>query len=435
MEPSAVAQNFAPPAYVSVDEAPVEILAADLNGDGAPDLVTMSEAGEVGPSLSLLLNSGNGRFTEEDRLFIDRLRHVPHGLAAAGLSDSGVDLFVAADDIASFPPRSAILHFVNEDGAGDFLDPVAIPLDGSFPSCLVATELNGDGIPDLVLCHVGPASAGQVTILVSHVGQALSRVIDVRAGISPRGVATGDLDGDGYTDVLVVDAIRGAVFAIFGTGGSELLGPAVQIASIESPVVAAIVPRPFDLPSVLIASESSGVHELRQPQRRSFLPPRSVTTVAGSRMAVADMNGDSALDFALLRPTVSSLSIWRGSGMGDYQLASSMPIDVRSEAMAIADFDLNGLADVAVVSSAKDRVAIFRQQPAPSATPTRTPTPLPTPGMAGDANCDGKITTHDIDAVVENIFRARCAGADANADGGYTAADVPALATMLSVSE
>jgi hypothetical protein len=121
--------------------------------------------------------------------------------------------------------------------------------------------------------------------------------------------------------------------------------------------------------------------------------------------------------------------------MGDYQLASSMPIDVRSEAMAIADFDLNGLADVAVVSSAKDRVAIFRQQPAPSATPTRTPTPLPTPGMAGDANCDGKITTHDIDAVVENIFRARCAGADANADGGYTAADVPALATMLSVSE
>lgn len=435
MQSPAIAWNLATPAYYAVDEVPVELIAVDLNGDRAIDLVTMSEAGEVGPSLSLLLNNGSGRFAEEERLFIDRLRHVPHALSAAALSASGsVDLFVAADDVTSFPPRSSLLHFVNQDGSGDFLDPEALLLDGSFPACLISQDMNDDIIPDLVMCHVGPTSAGQITVLASAAGRPLSRIIDVRVGTAPRGAVAGDLDGDGHPDIVVVDDARGSVYALYGTGGAEILTGGMEVAAVDSPAAVAIVSGVGSLPTLLIASSSIGVFELRQTQPRRFLPPRHVTTVAGTRLAIADMNRDSLLDFLLLRPAASTVSTWAGGRTGDFQLASDTAIDVGSVAMVVNDYDFNGLPDLASISSATDRVAVYRQQPAPTFTPTRTPTPLPTPAMAGDADCDGAVTVDDLNAGIEALFWPTCSGGDVNADDAYTAADVTELIAILGAA-
>lgn len=53
----------------------------------------------------------------------------------------------------------------------------------------------------------------------------------------------------------------------------------------------------------------------------------------------------------------------------------------------------------------------------------------------GDANCDGQVTSHDIDALIHALFRdalTRCVTADANDDGRLTVSDLSSLLQILS---
>src|SRR5512143_3151489 len=56
--------------------------------------------------------------------------------------------------------------------------------------------------------------------------------------------------------------------------------------------------------------------------------------------------------------------------------------------------------------------------------------------LRGDANCDGRVDSADIEAVLGDLFGtgAPCAGVDVNDDGRVSAADVIALMQILSAS-
>src|SRR5512139_3736855 len=56
--------------------------------------------------------------------------------------------------------------------------------------------------------------------------------------------------------------------------------------------------------------------------------------------------------------------------------------------------------------------------------------------LRGDANCDGRVDSADIEAVLGDLFGTRepCAGVDVNDDGRVSAADVIALMQILSAS-
>jgi hypothetical protein len=80
-------------------------------------------------------------------------------------------------------------------------------------------------------------------------------------------------------------------------------------------------------------------------------------------------------------------------------------------------------------TTAADLTAVIRLfgNVAPTPTPTRTPTPA-----AGDADCNGRIDTADLDAAAAAVFEGTtCAGADANGDGLFTAADLTTIAALL----
>src|SRR5512143_2378685 len=57
-------------------------------------------------------------------------------------------------------------------------------------------------------------------------------------------------------------------------------------------------------------------------------------------------------------------------------------------------------------------------------------------GLRGDANCDGRVDSADVDAVLGDLFGTRefCPGVDVNDDGRVSAADVIALMQILSAS-
>ncbi|MHC4786821.1 MAG: right-handed parallel beta-helix repeat-containing protein, partial [Planctomycetota bacterium] len=184
--------GFDPVAVYDVGQGPRDITSGDLDGDGFSDIAAVNaDDGTV----SILLNLGDGTFAPAIEVSVGEM---PRAIEAADLDgDSDNDLAVAADD-PEIGPSVQVLENRTGDGvpAGGggvvFDPPVAFGVNAD-PNFVVAADLNGDGLPDLLTANTddGP-SGGSVTALVNN-------------PTAPPPLCPADLDGDG--DVNVIDLL------------------------------------------------------------------------------------------------------------------------------------------------------------------------------------------------------------------------------------
>lgn len=212
-------------------------VAADFNGDGHTDLYVSTAVDD-----KLLWNNGNGTFTEGARPAGVVSFGWHSGAAVADVNGDGrPDLFVAGytnptaaipNSVAGFPTNHEgvrDLLFLNEgngpNGRARFREVgVAAGLERShFEHGLgaVFTDVNGDGRPDLYVANdedpnrlyineKRPGAKGGVDFRFVERGRAKG-VDDKNAGM---GVAPGDYNGDGRTDLFVTNS-RGQPHAVF----------------------------------------------------------------------------------------------------------------------------------------------------------------------------------------------------------------------------
>src|SRR5262245_55960254 len=92
----------------------------------------------------------------------------------------------------------------------------------------------------------------------------------------------------------------------------------------------------------------------------SFLAPRSFD--AGIRpysVAVADVNGDRQLDFAVANEGSNTVSVLLGNGDGTFQAAQNFLAGRGPVAVAVGAFNGDDHLDLAVANSFSDNVSIF----------------------------------------------------------------------------
>jgi len=476
------------PGTYQVDGAPVGVVATDVDMENGVDLVTANEAGQDGPSLSFLLNQGDGSFAPEERLNLDGGHYILHGIAAGDFNGDGAgDIALAVDDITIFPIRATVLIYLS-DGGGQYLSPQAYPLEGLFPQALAVGDVNGDGVLDLVVADsTVDSGAGTLFVLLGQSsggtpnGQ-FTRAGSFPVGSSPTTLAIGDADGDGDADVLVGDPDERSVFVLYGTGTASLLGAAVNVAQVDSPSGLAILDQD-PLPQILVTSLArSEIQVFGQPSARTFVPLVPIPADhPPSSLAVADFDDDGLPDLALVSLPTAEMEVWLGQANGGFAQSDSAPVDDVASALTTGDFNGDGVPDVGVSSLTADRVTVFLKgedapvtptptptvtltpspTPTPSVTPTGTPTPSPTPTQAtggtatptapsgattatptvtpptppagpGDANCDGSINSADEAALVNRLFSGGCPGADVDGDGQVRVNDLLALLQSLA---
>jgi len=480
------------PGRYPVDGAPVGVVAAEVDQQNGVDLVTANEAGEDGPSLSFLLNQGDGSFAPEQRLNLDAGRYILHAIAAGDFNGDGADdIAVAVDDITVFPIRATVLVYRN-DGSGQYLAPDVYPLTGLFPQCLAAGDVNGDGILDLVVgASAVEAGDGMLTILKGQETDGVANGFFASAssfdvGTSPTTLAIGDADGDGHADVLVGDPDERAVYVFYGTGTESLLGAPVALAQVDSPSGLAVL-QDEPLPQLVVTSLAhSEIEIFGQPTARTFIPLAPIAVdQPPSSISVADFNGDGLPDLALVSLPTAQMEVWLGQLGGGFASSQSVPVDEIATAVTTGDFNGDGIADIGVTSLTADRVTVFLKgedapvsptpTPSPTHTPSVTPTPTPTPTATptiatpsytptptqnelatrtptaptrtatlsatpthtmppsgpGDANCDGHIDALDRAALIERMFQPGCQGADVDGDGRVNVRDLLLLLQSL----
>ena len=368
-------------------------IAADLNGDGRPDL-----AGVGANAVSVMLGNGDGTFRAKTDFPIGTQTQA----VAAGdfNSDGKVDLVVTLNS-----PQFS-LALLTGTGTGSFNAPTFFPNTSGFDSpAIAATDLNGDGKLDLVVmhniaCFTAPCRAARsITILLGNGNGTFQTPSEVDVGTGPNSMAVLDLNRDGIKDV----AIGGG-----NTEFSVLLG--VGNGTFVQQPVATLVPG-GDLFS---ACNDIGVGDLNRDGIQDLVVPLGngngnailigngngtfqVTsriqideTFAPLHVAVADYNRDGLLDIARTMGdgTNGLLQILRGNGDGTFQAPNRylVPPPSRGGIMILAaDWNNDAKPDIAFVEGGAGAPTTdvltntTRGVPPPTPTPTPVPTPPPTP--------------------------------------------------------
>jgi len=141
---------FAAPVPYGVGTDPRSVAVGDFNGDGFADLAVANWSSST---VSVLLGNGDGTFDAATDYGDSGVWSVPSSVTAADFNDDG-KLDLAVTDWNS--------QFVSVlPGAGDGTFDVANRLSfltGDEPMQVAAGDLNGDGLPDLVIPANGPTS-------------------------------------------------------------------------------------------------------------------------------------------------------------------------------------------------------------------------------------------------------------------------------------
>ena len=221
---------------VTVGDNPTDLALADMNGDGAADLISAHESGD---SVGVRLSDGSGGF---GALTTTSLPDAVYALRALDLNGDGVR-DVAALTRPAFDDPAALIPLLG-DGTGA-LDPATGQQAGvpANPTALAAGDFNGDGAPDFAVSHPAADGPDAVAIRLNDGSGGFTAAPTASAGWDVRDVSVADLDRDGRDDILAVN--RGSQDATLLLGQGDGTFAARESAAIngdsEQPVSIAAI--------------------------------------------------------------------------------------------------------------------------------------------------------------------------------------------------
>lgn len=317
-----------------------DVSLGDFNGDGFIDMAITNNGSNT---ISILLNNGDGTFsiTPESPYMVGTN---PNNVVASDLTGNGVlDLVVANT-------ASASITTLFNNGNGIF-NAINVPV-GAGPFAIAAADFNGDGFPDLAITNSG--ASNNINILLNNGDGTFTEApgSPVPGFSGSEKIVARDFNGDGMIDLAVANLFSGDISVLFGNGNGTFQ-PIVNYFAGGGPN--GLTSGDFNgdgFPDLIVTQFfSNTITVLLNDGFGGFSP--QVPIVVGDPgsgpvdVTVADFNCDGILDAAVNLFNSSQTVILLGDGTGMFTPTLTLNITTPSGILS-ADLDGNGTPDLAI---------------------------------------------------------------------------------------
>ncbi len=189
---------------------------------------------------------------------------------------------------------SVFILFAASEGnrAQDFFNQSAVcDFTGSL-SAIISADMNKDGKKDLILAGESENGAnGLVSVFLNKGDGTFAKSQDITVDKKPVAVQAGDLDNDGRTDIITVNAASKTV--------------------------------------TVILAQADGSYKIKETVKFKEMP---------LSIGIGDFNKDKNSDFAVTLPSTKELQIFRGNGKGSFKLAATKAFETVPLFIRAGDF-------------------------------------------------------------------------------------------------
>ena len=354
------------------------VVAADFNGDGIPDVAYSGEFGTNAGSFAVMLSSSHGALATQT--------YVPAGcnnyfgpnlvewVAAGDLNGDGkADVVATLKNSTETGCQNGTLAVLLGTGTGKFKKPVYYFTGSTAQAYEVKlADLNGDGKLDIVTSN----GDGTLSVLLNK-GKGIfgaATLIASAASLNPYqdDLVIGDFTGDGKADIALATYARQSAVYVLPGNGNGTFGTPIVITTPYTPyslaagdfnndgkldLVVATQDCPYnvgpyygDVGFGVLLSDGGGAFTIGAEN--------CVGTNFWPRPVVGDFNGDGKLDLFITAAAYEQgtdeigPALMQGNGDGTFTRAAGIfYVGAVSAGAVVADFNGDGMPDIAVLNN------------------------------------------------------------------------------------
>ena len=335
--------SFQPVEQYGTDAAPAGLATADFNGDGRLDLVAVNSGTNT---VSVVLGNGDNTF-EVRRNATTAME--PTAMATGDFNGDGkLDMAVVDTNCSNPPCPSGMVSVLLGNGDGTFGAPTTYNV-GTFPLGVVAADINNDHILDLVVVN---QFSNTISVLLGHGDGTFGTPIPTNTGNTPSSLAVGDFNKDGFLDVATANTNDNTVSVLLGNGtGGFPTRTDYATGNFPFGITTADLNGDGAL-DLATANQSGTVSVLLNSGSGTFTSHTEYSTGFDSvAVAAKDFNRDNHIDLAVANAGAGTISVLLNKGDGTFNSQVSYDTDGVPVALITADINRDGKPDLTVAQS------------------------------------------------------------------------------------
>lgn len=346
--------------------------AGDIDGDGDPDIVMVTNLSGYGQSVRVWVNDGSGAFFDESNARAPDIGCHAQKVRLVDLNnDKDLDLVVAC--YYSGNSTTGGLRQLSNDGKGKFKDVSNTNMPGAYTGeywfDIEVGDLDGDGDPDAIATGTNaytarvmvnggdPFNTGGAYFFVNN------NLMNIGStGIHFRSVIIGDLSGDGQNDVYLGTNTQNQLW--HNKGGGTMQNVSVShlpsLSDDTRKVLMCDVDLDKDMDLFVIDNGPIRLNLSELDHKYSDITASHLPGGVGGNgqgAAIADLDFDGYPDIVTANWNQQNVLMLNQSAGAFANFTGQMPPDSDySHEIVIADFDLDGRPDLFVCNAGQNRV-------------------------------------------------------------------------------